>query len=362
MYAFNAILRTQMKKMNVDSTTLDMQLNTSEFYPFNPIFRLEKLNQIFQQLTPDQQAFVRGATYEQVHRAEQMGEFCSELADLLQQFGHLSDNGNDFSSKPWRESPDMILKLVADYNVRAADTYAEKVGLNSIRMAFPKRQLIEKVYQQTRQLMLHRERISYLYTFGYGLFRVYFMLLGSRFTRQDWIAQEEDIFYLDYATVCQLVSLGMPTTDLQKIVADHKKAVDQAQNITLPALIYGDQPPPIETSTARKLVGTPTSSGYCTGRLKVVKGLQDYAKVNPGDVLVIPFSDVGWTPLFSSIAGVIAESGGMLSHSSIIARELGIPAVVSVLGSMQLQDGILVTINGYKGEVIIHEEETSDCA
>jgi pyruvate,water dikinase len=78
--------------------------------------------------------------------------------------------------------------------------------------------------------------------------------------------------------------------------------------------------------------------------------------------LAIPFSDVGWTPLFSSIAGVIAESGGILSHSSIIAREFGIPAVVSVLGSMQLQDGTLVTIDGYKGEVIIHEEEVNECA
>jgi pyruvate,water dikinase len=137
--------------------------------------------------------------------------------------------------------------------------------------------------------------------------------------------------------------------------------MDEAQNITMPPIIYGDQPPPVETSNVRKLSGTPTSSGYCTGRLKIVKGLQDFGKVCSGDVLVIPFSDVGWTPLFTRSVGVIAESGGILSHSSIIAREFGIPAVVSVLGSMQLQDGTLVTIDGFKGEVIIHEEEVSDC-
>lgn len=362
MYGFNTILRNQMKKINVEIANLDMQLSTAEFYPFNPVFRLEKLNQIFQKLTPDQQAFVRSATYEQVIRAEQMNEFSAGLVDLLGQFGHLSDNGNDFSSVPWRESPDMILKLVTNYELRTTSAAVEKMRFESIPMAFTKRQLIGRVYRQTRQMILQRERISYLYSFGYGLFRIYFMELGKRFARQGWIAQAEDIFYLDYDTACKLVEQGQPAHDLLKDIAGQKAAMDQAQHLTMPPIIYGDQPPPIQTSAVRKLIGTPTSSGYCTGRLKVVKGLQDFGKVKAGDVLAIPFSDVGWTPLFSSIAGVIAESGGILSHSSIIAREFGIPAVVSVFGSMQLQDGTLVTIDGYKGEVIIHEEEVNECA
>ncbi len=362
MYGFNAMLRNQLNKINVEMSRLDMQLNTAEFYPFNPVFRLEKLNQIFQKLTPDQQAFVRMATYEEVMNAEQLNEFSAAMSDLLTQFGHLSDNGNDFSSVPWRESPDMILKLVVDYELRSASSAAEKMSFKSIPMPFTKRQLIGRIYRQTRQLMLQRERISYLYTLGYGLFRIYFLELGKRFARQGWITQAEDIFYLDFDIVRTLVEDGHPSQNLMALVARHKKAMDQAQHVTMPPIIYGDKPPPIETSATRKLIGTPTSSGYCTGRLKVVKGLQDFAKVKAGDVLAIPFSDVGWTPLFSSIAGVIAESGGILSHSSIIAREFGIPAVVSVLGSMQLEDGILVTIDGYKGEVIIHEEEVDECA
>ncbi len=362
MYGFNSLLRNQMKKINVEMSNLDMQLNTAEFYPFNPVFRLEKLNQIFQELTPDQQVFVRGATYEEIMHTQQMDEFCAAMSDLLTQFGHLSDNGNDFSCVPWRESPDMILKMVIDYEMRTAPSTAEKMRLELISMPFMKRIMVGRLFRQTRKLMLQRERISYLYTLGYGLFRIYFLELGNRFFRKGWIAQAEDIFYLDYDTVRKLVQDGQPTQDLISVVAGHKKAMDQAEHIILPPIIYGDQPPPIETSSARKLIGTPTSSGYCTGRLKVVKGLQDFGKVKAGDVLAIPFSDVGWVPLFSSIAGVIAESGGILSHSSIIAREFGIPAVVSVLGSMQLQDGILVTIDGYKGEVIIHEEEVDECA
>ena len=307
------MLRNQMKKVDVEITSLDMQLSTAEFYPYNPVFHLEKLNQIFQTLTPNQQVFVRGATYEQVMAAQKMDEFQSALTDLIAQFGHLSDNGNDFSAVPWRESREMILNLVADYQTRKEPAAAKKVQLQSIRMPFVRRQLIERVYRQVRKLMLHRERISYLYTFGYGLFRIYFLELGNRFVLQGWIAQDEDIFYLDYATVCQVVEQGTPPHDLMQVVTVHKHAMDEAQNITMPPIIYGDQPPPVDTRMVRKLIGTPTSSGYCTGRLKIVKGLQDFGKVSAGDVLVIPFSDVGWTPLFSSKPVSWGNGGGWWS-------------------------------------------------
>jgi pyruvate,water dikinase len=86
----------------------------------------------------------------------------------------------------------------------------------------------------------------------------------------------------------------------------------------------------------------------------VLKGLEDFGKVEAGDVLVIPYSDVGWTPLFARAGAVVAESGGMLSHSSIIAREYNIPAVVSVPGACRLADGTVVSVDGYRGQVIIH--------
>ncbi len=71
-------------------------------------------------------------------------------------------------------------------------------------------------------------------------------------------------------------------------------------------------------------------------------------------MLVIPYSDVGWTPLFAKAGGVIAESGGILSHSSIIAREYCIPAVVSVQHAFTLSDEMVVSIDGFKGEIVVH--------
>ena len=87
----------------------------------------------------------------------------------------------------------------------------------------------------------------------------------------------------------------------------------------------------------------------------MIRGIHEFGKMREGDVLVIPYSDAGWTPLFSKAGAVIAESGGILSHSSIVAREYNIPAVVSVAGACNLTDDVVVTIDGYSGEVLIHE-------
>ncbi len=131
-------------------------------------------------------------------------------------------------------------------------------------------------------------------------------------------------------------------------VAEHK-------DVVLPSLIYGDSlPTPLKKDKmSNKLKGLAASRGYCEGRIKVVKGVQDFHKIRDGDILVIPYSDVSWTPLFAKAGAVISESGGMLSHCSIVAREYDIPAVVSVQGALELEDNTIAVVNGYNGEVMI---------
>ncbi len=134
-------------------------------------------------------------------------------------------------------------------------------------------------------------------------------------------------------------------------VAVRQKEMDACRDVALPSIIYGNLPPPIDLPAAIILAGTPTSRGYYQGPVRVIAGLHEFDKLQAGDVLVIPFSDVGWTPLFAKAGAVIAESGGILSHSSIIAREYNIPAVVSVPGACRLKEGTVVTVDGYGGRI-----------
>jgi pyruvate,water dikinase len=134
--------------------------------------------------------------------------------------------------------------------------------------------------------------------------------------------------------------------------------MESSRDALLPDIIYGNQAPPLEVASmsSERLSGIATSPGYYQGPVRVIWSLSEFEQLQQGDVLVIPFSDVSWTPLFSKAGAVVAESGGILSHSSIVAREHNLPAVVSVTGACQLlTNGTIVLIDGFNGEVILSE-------
>jgi pyruvate,water dikinase len=216
-----------------------------------------------------------------------------------------------------------------------------------------RRFLLRPLYQQAQRYQLHREKISSLYTYGYGLFRLYFLALGAQLEANGWIESQEDVFYLFLDEL--EVEPNDKSVNLQARIAERKLEMDQCANLTPPTVIYGDTELRTMSDSPHRLQGTPTSRGYYTGPAKVVQGMHDFPKLEAGDVLVIPFSDVGWTPLFIKAGAVVAESGGILSHSSIVAREYGIPAVVSVPNACRLEDGKIVTVDGYQGVVSVED-------
>ena len=124
----------------------------------------------------------------------------------------------------------------------------------------------------------------------------------------------------------------------------------------VPDIVYGDAfvPRTREDVIRDRLTGNPTSRGSARGPARIVRGAEDFERVSSGDVIVIPYSDVAWTPLFARAAAVVAEAGGMLSHSSIVAREYGIPCVVSVEHACSaIPDGASLVVDGTSGVVLV---------
>ncbi|WP_063060908.1 PEP/pyruvate-binding domain-containing protein [Nocardia sienata] len=117
-------------------------------------------------------------------------------------------------------------------------------------------------------------------------------------------------------------------------------------------------PPPDESANNAAIgsppssTGTPGSPGTATGTARIVRGPGDFARVRPGDILVCPYTDPAWTPLLRIAKGVVTETGGVLSHAAIVAREMRIPAVLAVTGATDLiRDDTPVTIDGSAGTV-----------
>jgi pyruvate,water dikinase len=100
--------------------------------------------------------------------------------------------------------------------------------------------------------------------------------------------------------------------------------------------------------------GIPAAAGSYTGPVRVIRGEADFDKLQPGDVLVCPTTSPVWSLLFASTGALVTDTGGVLAHPAIIAREYGIPAVVATGNATQvLRDGQLVSVDGSAGTVTV---------
>lgn len=355
MMMYNRVLSNQLKKIGVEFSRLDLAADLPELSDYDPNYHLHTLHEKFRLFDSDLQEKIKQSSYAEFLKLPGIEDFQKDVSNFLEHFGQFSDNGNDFSAIPWRESRDMVLALIADFKPTATQSDG-KIRFSDLDLKGIQHVTTGLFYRRARDFRLLREQISSSYTYGYGLFRYYYLALGEHLVRRGLLDDAQDVFYLYDAEIRKLVTDHQTDFDARQIIAKHKEDMNRFENIALPSVIYGDDPPPIEDPSLDKLVGVPTSIGHYTGKVTVVHGLKDFNKVQQGDVLVIPYSDVGWTPLFARAGAVVAESGGLLSHSSIVAREYDIPAVVSVAGATQLKDQTLVTVNGHNGEVLVHNE------
>ena len=181
--------------------------------------------------------------------------------------------------------------------------------------------------------------------------------MGRILKNKKYLREEEDIFYLYLDEIRNIIERRSKKNWI-KLISERKKDIEKCRNYQVPDIIYGNKELPIYESSSSNLKGIPTSHGSYTGPGKVLKGLKDMGKMKNGDILIIPYSEVGFSPLFSKAGAVVSESGGILSHSSILAREYGIPAVLSVNNACSIPDNTIITVDGYKGEVVIHGKES----
>lgn len=137
--------------------------------------------------------------------------------------------------------------------------------------------------------------------------------------------------------------------DVEWAIADDTVWILQARPITAspPAPRMPGSPVP-----AHVLTGTPGSHGAVTATARVVRSPSDFPAVRTGDILICPYTDPAWTPLFAIAAGVVAETGGALSHAAIVAREYGIPSVLGVADATnRIEDGRRIALDGTAGSV-----------
>ena len=208
---------------------------------------------------------------------------------------------------------------------------------------------------RVRQLIGLRESPKFLLVLALATVRDHLKEVGRELATAGRIDQVDDVFFLDLGDARR----GLAGEDLRALIAERREEYAQElkrRHIPRILLSDGTEPEALATQTARTdgaLAGSPASTGTVTARARVILDPVG-ARVEPGEILVAPSTDPGWTPLFLTAGGLVMEMGGSNSHGAVVAREYGIPAVVGVPeATHKIETGQLITVDGAAGLVTL---------
>jgi pyruvate,water dikinase len=308
-------------------------------------------------------------------------EFQSAIERYLELYGFRCMNELKLEELTLRDRPEVLITYIRNYlnapdeqlDLAAREANEQRMRADAERRAMAglsmfKRPIFRFVLRCARLGVKNRENMRFARTRIFGLVREVVRGMGHQLFAEKLIDAPEDVFYLGLEELWDFVKGTALTTDLRGLVALRKAEWDR----------YRAEEPPderfetfgmayhrnrfkgravvVEAHADGLLHGTACSPGKLTCSVRVLKSPDGDLRLN-GEILVAARTDPGWVPLYPSISGLIIERGSILSHSAIVAREMGIPTIVGIRGITELlKDGDRVTMDGGAGTVEIHKE------
>lgn len=284
---------------------------------------------------------------------------CS-LDSWLAKHGHRAAGEFDLAAMRWRERPEAVREMAA----RVAGTdpivlfqkHIEEVERRTgqLRAQIPpaERNAFDERVALVRRYMAFREDAKDRLMLGYDLFRNLSLEIGRR------LDIGQDVFYLTQSEMFDALRIGFAPIH---VIAERKNEFSAEATVSLPRIIraadidsIGKPPDPIRTAGDHQ--GLAISDGFATGPALILHSPLDTGELNTGElpsgyILVCPSTDPSWTPLFSRAAGLVLECGGALSHGAVVAREMGLPAVVLPDATRTFRDKEQIRVDGHHGIV-----------
>lgn len=292
------------------------------------------------------------------------------LVEFLDRYGDRAVAEIDLGVPRWSDDPTHICGVLTNYlrmvnpdaapdkqfESAAREAEAQVAGLvaKARTRGRLRGSLVELALDRTRRLAGVRELPKYYLVMALAAVRRQILLVGTELAADGRIGAADDVFFLDLVEA----RAGLGGTDQRGLVAERREAYDrELRRRHVPRLLLSDgtEPESLHTPTEAGangvLVGSPASAGTVTGTARVILDPVG-ARLEPGEILVAPSTDPGWTPLFLTAGGLVMEMGGANSHGAVVAREYGIPAVVGVPdATSRIVTGQVISVDGAAGTV-----------
>jgi rifampicin phosphotransferase len=293
------------------------------------------------------------------------------VAAFLAAYGHRAVAEIDLGLPRWSEDPRHIFGVIRNYlqvedaeqapaavfarGAAAADAMIETLAARAGRRGSWRARLVRLALRRARVLVGLRELPKYYLVVALGALRRQIAIVGAELTAAGRLANPDDVFFIDLDEA----RAGLRGKDLREIAAERRAAYAlELGRRHVPRVLLSDGTEPetqLKTTAAAdgSISGTPASAGVVTGIARVILDPVG-AHLEPGEILVAPSTDPGWTPLFLIAGGLVMEMGGANSHGAVVAREYGIPAVVGVPdATLHITTGQRISVDGSSGTVTV---------
>jgi phosphohistidine swiveling domain-containing protein len=295
------------------------------------------------------------------------------LKEFLRVYGHRAVAEIDLGLPRWSEDPSHILGVLANYlqmkdpnlasdvqfrrGAKEARAMAAELTRRARKRSRVRGALVGFCLNRIRNLSGLREVPKYDLVLLISIGRQLLIPVGQELARTGSLEQPEDIFFLNTIEARQ----ALRGKDFRDVVRERRVSYRQELGRRhIPRILLSDGTEPElavldkgATGADNSLRGTPASAGVVTGRARVILDPVG-ARLEPGEILVAPSTDPGWTPLFLTAGGLVMEMGGAMSHGAVVAREYGIPAVVGLPAATErITTGQQITVDGSSGIVSI---------
>ncbi|MER3420580.1 MAG: hypothetical protein C4290_08700 [Chloroflexota bacterium] len=367
----------------VDALMADLCTGLEDVESAKPGRELARLARRIRASEPLRALFASGDPGDVLARLRAAGDadvagFTRLFDDFLRRYGYRGVRELGLTTHVWAMRPEAVIGLLQSYAAQkgldAEATLQEQVRRREQATAQVEARLGPLARRRFRALLraVHegiagRELAKSQWARSTHAIRLLVREVARRLHARGVLADPEDVFFLRLLELRDAVA-GRPAPELAARIAARRAEWLRCHDIETDERFVGRPTPrprrePVREpvvapapATTSVLKGIPVSPGRVTARARVVRALRDDVELEPGEVLVCPFTDAAWTPLFFNAAAVVMDLGGPLSHGSTVAREYGLPAVVNVkVGTQVIRDGQTITVDGATGEVIVHD-------